>query len=276
MEKKKEITPVRYQYRSYTNASRFWETDAYPRLLASVRAAIGPDKLMSAAVPARNRSLSYMTNATVPRIFASLDFINVMAYDLTENYTAHASGIQTSLRGIHALLAAGVKPEAMTFGYPFYWRWSKVDARNMTACMESRPAQHPETGTFPPGVGCLVARETDPATNTTTQLVGQFAWNDGIPRNDPPGLRPAFLRAMLDGGQWDDVGGGHYYWDKETGMFFSWDSPEAIQTKLNEIVDGLGMLGVSAWGLGEDGRLWEHMNALNDGWIEWTGRTLQC
>lgn len=229
---------------------------------------------MSAAVPARNRSLSYITNATAPRIFQSLDFINVMAYDLTENYTAHTSGIQTSMRGINALLQAGVRPEKMTFGYPFYWRWSQVDASNMTACMTSRAAYPPEVGVFPPGVGCLVARKIDPATNTSVQIAGQVMWNDGIPRDDPPGLRPAFLRAMLHGGQWDDAGGGHYYLDVETGMFLSWDSPYAILTKLYGIVDRLGMLGVSAWGLGEDGRVWEHMNALNDGWIQWTGRTV--
>lgn len=228
---------------------------------------------MSAAVPARNRSLSYITNATVPRIFASLDFINVMAYDLTENYTAHASGIQTSMRGMDALLRAGVRPDVMTFGYPFYWRWSQVDASNRTACTTPRVAYPPEVGVFPPGVGCLVARQADPRTNTSVQVAGQVSWNDGLPRDDPPGLRPAFLRAMLDGGQWDDVGGGHYYFDLETGMFFSWDSPYAILTKLDGIVDRLGMLGVSAWALGEDGRLWEHMNALNDGWIQWTGST---
>lgn len=176
------------------------------------------------------------------------------------------------MRGIDALLRAGVRPDIMTFGYPFYWRWSQVDASNRTVCMTSREAYPPETGIFPPGVGCLVARKTDPRTNISVQIAGQVSWNDGIPRDDPPGLRPAFLRAMLDGGQWDNIGGGHYYFDLETGFFLSWDSPSAILTKLYNIVDHLGMLGVSAWALGEDGRLWEHMNALNDGWIQWTAK----
>lgn len=38
-------------YKKITNSEKSWEVGAYPKLLAEIRAAIGPDKIMSAAVP---------------------------------------------------------------------------------------------------------------------------------------------------------------------------------------------------------------------------------
>jgi GH18 family chitinase len=38
-------------YKQITNSEKSWEVEAYPKLLAEIRAAIGPDKIMSAAVP---------------------------------------------------------------------------------------------------------------------------------------------------------------------------------------------------------------------------------
>ncbi|KAG9804786.1 hypothetical protein KCU86_g23810, partial [Aureobasidium melanogenum] len=38
-------------YKQITNSEKSWEVEAYPKLLADIRAAIGPDKIMSAAVP---------------------------------------------------------------------------------------------------------------------------------------------------------------------------------------------------------------------------------
>lgn len=38
-------------YKQITNSEKSWEVGVYPKLLAEIRAAIGPDKIMSAAVP---------------------------------------------------------------------------------------------------------------------------------------------------------------------------------------------------------------------------------
>lgn len=38
-------------YKKLSNSEKSWEVEAYPKLLAEIRAAIGPDKIMSAAVP---------------------------------------------------------------------------------------------------------------------------------------------------------------------------------------------------------------------------------
>jgi GH18 family chitinase len=38
-------------YKKMPNSMRSWEVEAYPKLLKEIRAAIGPDKIMSAAVP---------------------------------------------------------------------------------------------------------------------------------------------------------------------------------------------------------------------------------
>lgn len=38
-------------YKQITNSEKSWEVEAYPKLLAEIRAAIGPDKILSAAIP---------------------------------------------------------------------------------------------------------------------------------------------------------------------------------------------------------------------------------
>jgi chitinase len=71
----------------------------------------------------------------------------------------------------------------------------------------------------------------------------------------------SFSRA-LEHGQTDLAGGGQYYWDPEAHLFWTWDTPELIVKKYEEIVKGKGLGGIMAWSLGEDSADWSRLAAL--------------
>lgn len=65
-------------YKQHPNSEKAWEIEAYPVLLSEIRSALGPKKLISAAVPGLARDMLAFTRSTIPAISASLDFYNVM------------------------------------------------------------------------------------------------------------------------------------------------------------------------------------------------------
>jgi GH18 family chitinase len=99
-------------------------------LLAEIRSALGPKKLISAAVPGLRRDMLAFTKHTIPQIDSSLDFWNIMSYDLMnrrDNVTKHHTGIDLSLDSVDAYLEAGVPPEKANLGFAFYIKWFKTD-----------------------------------------------------------------------------------------------------------------------------------------------------
>ena len=66
-------------------------------------------------------------------------------------------------------------------------------------------------------------------------------------------------------GTYDSDNGGHYYWDAEEQLWWTWDTPDAISKKLPAIVEKNGVGGVFAWGLGEDADDFVHLKALTAG-----------
>lgn len=48
-------------------------------------------------------------------------------------------------------------------------------------------------------------------------------------------------------------------------MFWSWDTPELIAQKFEQIVNAKGLGGVMAWSLGEDSAGWKHIEAMKEG-----------
>lgn len=97
------------------NTDKVWEIEAYPKLLAEIRSAIGNEKTISAAVPGVPRDMLAFTTSTIPGIMESVDYLNIMTYDLftqRDNVTMHHTGIQNSLEAIDAYLDVGVPPES--------------------------------------------------------------------------------------------------------------------------------------------------------------------
>lgn len=238
-------------YKQVPNSEKTWEIDAYPKLLEEIRKALGPKKLISAAVPGFRRDMLAFTKETIPRIRASLDFFNIMTYDLMnrrDNITKHHTGIDLSLDSVDAYLENGVPPEKANLGFAFYVKWFKTD-----------PDGHCDK--YP--IGCKTALMEDPVTGGDLGQAGQFAWCDDVPSE----LNNSFRKA-LEGSTYDNVEGGSYYFDAEENIFWSWDTPDAISKKIPLIVEKKGLGGVFAWGLGEDSHNWTHLKALTAAFLE--------
>ncbi|KAL3482133.1 glycoside hydrolase superfamily [Aspergillus californicus] len=232
-------------YKQIPNSEKAWEIDAYPKLLAEIRAAVGPDKLISAAVPGLRRDMLAFTKDTIPDITASLDFFNVMTYDLMnrrDEVTKHHTGLQNSLDGINAYLDNGVPAEKANLGFAFYTKWFKT-------------APDADCSTHP--VGCRTELMEDPSTGADLGQAGGFSWHDPIPDD----VAESFNRALTEG-KYDTEGGGYYFWDEEENRFWTFDTPDAIQRKIPLIVEPKELGGVFAWGLGEDAPRFSHLQAL--------------
>jgi GH18 family chitinase len=179
----------------------------------------------------------------------SLDFFNIMTYDLMnrrDTITKHHTGVELSLEAIETYLALGVPAEKANLGFAFYIKWFKTAPG--IDCWKTGP------------VGCPAALMEDPSTGADLGKAGAFSWVDGVPEE----LVTSYRKAM-EKGMYDDVHGGHYWWDSEEEIWWSWDNPRAISLKFPLIVEKLGLGGAFAWGLGEDSRDWRHLKALNEG-----------
>ena len=72
-------------------------------------------------------------------------------------------------------------------------------------------------------------------------------------------------RRAQKNGKTDEKEGGQYYWDKETNLFWTWDTPELIGEKFKDIVEAKKIGGVMAWSLGEDTDKFAHLDAMQNG-----------
>lgn len=102
------------------------DTENFTLLMRDLREALGPDRFLTIATSATAQYIDYRS------IVEYLDFVNVMAYDMSMG-TAHHSGLYpsaysaelTSDGAVKAHLAAGVPPEKLVMGMPFYGRGTR-------------------------------------------------------------------------------------------------------------------------------------------------------
>ncbi|KAH6715555.1 glycoside hydrolase superfamily [Leptodontidium sp. MPI-SDFR-AT-0119] len=235
-------------YKQIPNSEKEWEIIAYPLLLAEIRSALGPSKVISAAVPGLRRDMLAFTKSTIPSISKSVDFLNIMTYDLMnrrDTVTKHHTGIELSLDAIDAYLENGLAPEKSNLGFAFYVKWFKTDPDGN--CSANLPI-------------CKTVLMEDPKTGADLGQAGAFSWIDNVPSE----LEHSFSRA-LEKGTYDEVHGGHYYWDKNENIWWTWDTPDVIMKKFPQIMEKRKLGGVFAWGLGEDSKDWGHLKALTAG-----------
>lgn len=97
------------------------DTENYTLLMRDIRAAIGPDKLLTQATVC---SALYMDFAALDPY---IDFTNIMAYDMGRPpyhnaalYRSPHAGYMTAAEAVEAHLAAGIRPDKLTLGMPFY------------------------------------------------------------------------------------------------------------------------------------------------------------
>ncbi|KAL4940958.1 hypothetical protein BDV06DRAFT_223559 [Aspergillus oleicola] len=238
-------------YKTTPNIEKVWEIDAYPQLLSAIRSAIGSDKLISAAVPGLPRDMLAFTKDTIPLINPSLDFYNIMTYDLMnrrDTITKHHTGVQGSLDAINAYMANGVPTEKANLGFAFYVKWFRTD---------------PNGGCDINPLGCKTVVMEDPGTGADLGQAGAFSWHDSVPGE----LSQFFQRALADG-EYDEQGGGYFFFDAEENIFWSFDTPDAIVRKVPIVVQEKNLGGVFAWGLGEDAPDFAHLRALTTAYGE--------
>ncbi|KAI1137332.1 glycoside hydrolase family 18 protein [Hypoxylon sp. FL0543] len=234
-------------WKKVPNEEKAWEVAAYPKLLAEIRKALGPDKLVSAAVPGLPRDMIAFNSETVPQIMESLDFLNVMTYDLMnrrDNVTKHHTGIQASLEAIHAYTAVGAASHKINLGFAFYVKYFHTER---APCIKNP-------------IGCPTGLMEDPQTGADLGRAGAFAWHDEVPQD----VKESFDKAISQK-RYDQVGGGHYYWDEDEAIFWTFDTPGDILKKFPLIVEKEKLGGVFAWGLGEDAPEFAHLKALHAG-----------
>lgn len=99
------------------------DTENYTLLMQDIRAAIGNEKELTLATVASARYIDFKA------ILPSVDFVNIMAYDMASAPKHHSalypsghSGDITSDGAVTAHLKAGVPPSKLVMGMPFYGR----------------------------------------------------------------------------------------------------------------------------------------------------------
>ncbi|TDZ34553.1 Endochitinase 42 [Colletotrichum spinosum] len=231
-------------YKRITNEEKKWEIEAYPLLLEEVRRQLPKDKLISAATPGLEHDMIAFTKEMTPRIERTLDFVNVMTYDMMnrrDTVTKHHTGLELSRIAVENYISRGVPAHKINLGFAFYTKYF-----NTTDCPEGQD------------IGCPTPLMEDPVTGGDLGQTGGFSWIDGIPKEH----KESFERAQKEG-KYDEVGGGYYYLDRAEKRWWTYDNPDAILRKFPAIVDRLKLGGVFAWGLGEDGPDYDRLKAVN-------------
>ena len=203
------------------------------KLLEDLREALGPEKLISVAVPGCERDLIAFTAVTMPRIIAAVDFINVMTYDLMnrrDTTVKHHSGVAQSLNAIQEYILRGAPAHQLNLGLGYFIKWFMAD-----------PSCDPEMP-----LGCPTQLLEDPETGADLGKTGSFSWHNEVPED----LAESFARAQNEGQYFGD--GSYGYLDQQENRWWSFDTPKAIETKVEQIMRTLKLGGVFAWGLGED------------------------
>ena len=197
------------------------DKENYTYLFEALRAAIGPDKILSNAVGAGQ----YFVDGTeMDKVAAILDYVQLMTYDMRSGFTKQAGhhaalGLtrgdttNTSTRGIAEMFHnAGVPYEKMIVGAAFY-------------CRHFDGVPNVNNGLLQP-----------------SESVGEYGPNfDGI--------TPEFMQENNFTEYWDEDAEAAYLFNGST--LVSFESPEAIRRKCKFVLEK-GMRGIMYWEHGSD------------------------
>ena len=179
------------------------------------------------------------------QVQAQVDWMNVMAYDFVGSWVSN-TGFNAPLyaspndpapnnnddSAIHAYLSAGVTPDKLVLGVPFYgYGWENVP--NKSDGLFQPYAQMPN-GTYGDGA---------------------FEYND-IAKN--------WLSQMER--HWDDTAKVPWLYNAKTGLMISYDDPESLKYKVDYVKDN-NLAGVMIWELSSDSPDHALLSALHDNLI---------
>jgi chitinase len=172
---------------------------------------------------AAGASSEFLEHTEMAKVQASVDFVNLMTYDFRVASEGGEAGHHANLypspddphqasadRGVREFLAAGVPPEKLVLGVPFYGRaWSVAsDERRGLYQPGKAPAERIETG-----YASLAAR-----------CIG----------------KGGFERV------WDEKAQAPYLWNAEKRIFISYEDPESLRVKSRYIREQ-GLAGAMFW-----------------------------
>ncbi|KAH6842436.1 family 18 glycosyl hydrolase [Chaetomium sp. MPI-CAGE-AT-0009] len=298
-------------YKQNVNSNKKGEIAAFPKLLAEIKKAIG-DKELAIAVPGLERDMLAFTRETCPKINAVVDFVTVMTYDLMnrrDTATKHHTPILGSLQAIDKYISLGFDARKLHLGFALYAKWFTtapgVDCSKGIGCATEllENADGTDTGksgamTFEAanfkGVPTNLTLSPDASCGANTffkcsegNCCGQYGFCGNTPAHCGTGCQAGFGRCegssttssfqkAVANGKTDKVNGGQWYWDSEGPFFWTFDTPELVRRKFDEIVKARGLGGVSAWSLGEDSHNYSLIKAIQTGVQSLTGCKEGC
>jgi chitinase len=206
----------------YGNTNRPEDREHFTALMAELRAALdrlGHDKHRAYLVTFAAGAFSdFIAHTELDKVQASVDFVNLMTYDFREADADPVSGHHANLfpspadteqrsvdRAVKEFLAAGVPPQKLVVGVPFYGRgWGEVvPERN---------------GRYQPGKPITPRMDLD-----YSQLAASVIGRNGFERF------------------WDEEAQAPYLWNASRRIFITYDDPESLQRKCSYIRQhGLG------------------------------------
>lgn len=242
------------------------------------------------------------TPAQAPSIWASVDFVNIMTYDIMnrrDTITKHHTSVNDSLAAIDYYLNDLALPASKAnLGVAFYAKYFTVNTTipcttglgcttvlleaedgsdtGLSAAMTFEASNYvsaPANMTESPDGSCGAAvGYFCPSGNccsaygycgSTSDFCGSNCLSEYGTCNSTS-ISDLFKTAMANCIT-DEDAGAEYYWDAENAVFWTWDTAELIERKFTEIVEQRGLGGVFAWSAGEDSYDWSHLAALQTG-----------
>ncbi|KAG7403628.1 Chitinase 1 [Fusarium oxysporum f. sp. rapae] len=290
-------------YKQVPNCKKRNEIKAYPLLLKEIKKAIGKKEL-SIAVPGLERDMIAYTSSETPRINESVDFVNVMTYDLMnrrDHHTTHHVSIEGAASAIKKYISLGFPASKLVVGIPFYAKW--FTTKNGYTCNQpigcpTELLEDDDDGSDTGKSGSMTFEAANfaerPAKLTTTpdntcgagtsfkcaegSCCGGSGWCGSTPAHCGTGCHFAYgkcdgidisssFHQALKNGYTDEEKGAQWYWDAKTRIFWSWETPELIQKKISFLADTYDIKSVMAWALAQDSNDWSHLKAMQKGFV---------
>lgn len=239
------------------------------------------------------------TSDTGPKIWPSVDHINVMSYDLMnrrDTVTHHHTSVIGSEEAIKNYLNIGAPASKINLGFAYYAKFFAT-AGDCSASPLECPialAEDSITGkdlltsgawTFethhmaPVDASRLTISYDgtcgpDKGTRCASGCCSQYGNCGTSPEHCSGACQHAFGTGCTDAdvaGSWqkaakngvtDEQAGAQYYFDSANSLFWTWDTPELISRKFDDIVRKYNLGGVMAWSLGEDSNDWSHVRRM--------------
>lgn len=201
----------------------------YTQLARQFREALGDDALLTAATPASDNAGSGYDFTGMAQY---LDWFAIMGYDLHggwEDEVGNGAGILDKEWGVADSVKyytdKGIDPSQIVLGVPFYGpAWTDVQVNDDGSFYTDG-----EKWGAPARIG---------VPGTPVKPVNTFTWRQiQSILADNPDLEI----------QWDPEFRVSYLFDSETSTYYSFDSPRALQDKVNELYKDLNLRGIMAW-----------------------------